>query len=68
MSTTIKTPGKYIDDLSAFSKSVVPAATAIPAFIGYTPRAEYKGGSCSNQPVKITSLDDFESFLMLECV
>jgi|TARA_B110000259_G_scaffold34897_1_gene38951 phage tail sheath protein FI len=66
MSTTIKTPGKYIDDLSAFSKSVVPVATAIPAFIGYTPRAEYKGVSCSNQPVKITSLDDFESFFLLE--
>lgn len=65
MSKTIKTPEKYIDDLSAFSNSVVPAATAIPAFIGYTPKAEYKGISCCNQPVKITSLDDFEAFFLL---
>jgi phage tail sheath protein FI len=37
--SNIKSPGVYIDELNAFPNSVVLVATAVPAFIGYTPTA-----------------------------
>ncbi len=60
--STIKTPGVYINELNAFPNSVVPVATAVPAFIGYTPQAMYQGKSYTNVPVKITSFSDFQAF------
>ncbi len=60
-----KTPGVYINELNAFPNSVVPVATAIPAFIGYTPRAEYEGKSYLNKPQKVTSFAEFKSIYML---
>lgn len=36
----MKTPGVYIVEKSAFPNSVVEAATAIPAFIGITEKAQ----------------------------
>lgn len=57
----IKTPGVYIDEINAFPNSVVPVPTAIPAFIGYTPQANYQGTSYLNKPVKISSFADFQS-------
>jgi len=35
--SNIKAPGVYINEVSAFGNAVVPVATAVPAFIGYTP-------------------------------
>ena len=60
--TIIKTPGVYIDELNGFPNAVVPVATAVPAFIGYTPQASYQGKSYLNVPVKITSFADFQAF------
>lgn len=57
-----QTPGVYIDEVNAFPNSVVEVATAIPAFIGYTPRASYEGKSYLNQAVKITSFNEFKAF------
>ena len=34
--------------------------TAVPAFIGYTERAESSGGSVANVPVRIASMTEFE--------
>ena len=59
---TIKSPGVYINELNAFPNSVVPVATAVPAFIGYTPQARYQGKSYVNVPQKITSFADFQAF------
>ena len=61
MSATIKTPGVYIQELDAFGNSVVPVATAIPAFIGYTGRTSYKGKNLLNRAVRVTSLAEFLS-------
>ncbi|GAB5417185.1 MAG: hypothetical protein Crog4KO_20510 [Crocinitomicaceae bacterium] len=61
----MQTPGVYIDEINGFPNSVVPAATAIPAFIGYTPRADYEGKSYANKPVKISSYQEFEAFFCL---
>ncbi len=58
----IKAPGVYVDEINSFSNSVVPVATAIPAFVGYTPQAMYKGKSYLNTAVKISSFADFQAF------
>ncbi|MEM7085769.1 MAG: phage tail sheath C-terminal domain-containing protein [Bacteroidota bacterium] len=60
MSTTMKTPGVYIQELDAFGNSVVPVPTAVPAFIGYTEKTSYNGKSLVNKAVKITSLKQFQ--------
>jgi phage tail sheath protein FI len=65
MNTTYATPGVYINEVNAFPNSVVPIATAVPAFVGYTPQAAYKGVSYSNKPFKITSFAEFQSIFML---
>ena len=54
-----KTPGAYIEEVPAFPPSVVPVATAVPAFIGYTHQVEYRGKSLINVPTKINSLADY---------
>lgn len=52
--TEHKTPGVYVEEISKFPPSVAGVATAIPAFIGVTENCPTK------QPVRITSLLDFE--------
>jgi uncharacterized protein len=59
--SNITTPGVYINELNAFPNSVVPVATAVPAFIGYTPQALYQGKSYTNVPQKITSFAGFQA-------
>ncbi len=59
--SNIKSPGVYINEIDAFGNAVVPVATAIPAFIGYTPQASYEGKSYSNIPQPITSLAQFQA-------
>ncbi len=61
-----RTPGVYINETDGFSNSVVPVETAVPAFIGYTPKAEYEGKSYYNKPQKITSFADFQAFFMID--
>ncbi|MCX6853929.1 MAG: phage tail sheath family protein [Verrucomicrobia bacterium] len=62
MASPLQTPGVYINEVNAFPNSVVPVATAVPVFIGYTMRADYKGKSYLNQAVEINSLQDFMTF------
>jgi uncharacterized protein len=62
MSDRLKTPGVYIEELNAFPNSVVQVPTAIPAFIGYTPKADYQGKSYFFTPVFIQSMADFMAF------
>jgi hypothetical protein len=61
LESNIKSPGVYINELNAFPNSVVPVATAVPAFIGYTPQAAYEGKSYTNIPQKITSFAEFQA-------
>lgn len=61
----MKTPGVYINEVSAFPNSVVPVPTAIPAFVGYTPQAFYNGKSCANQAVSISSFREFQEIFCL---
>lgn len=63
---TYSTPGVYSTETNAFPNSVAPIATAVPAFVGYTSRADYKGKSYFNKPQKITSFLDFQALYMLD--
>ncbi|MGY5797187.1 phage tail sheath family protein [Rheinheimera faecalis] len=65
MPATLATPGVYINEINGFPNSVVPVATAVPAFIGYTPQAEYQGQSYYNKAVKISSFAEFQAIFML---
>jgi len=58
----MKTPGVYIVEKNAFPNSVVEVATAVPAFIGYTERADNKGKTLSNKPWRITSMSEFHNY------
>ena len=55
----VRTPGVYILEKSAFPNSVVEVATAVPAFVGWTERAEHKGSSLHLKPRRITSMADY---------
>ncbi len=61
----MKTPGVYIVEKNAFPNSVVEVATAVPAFIGYTEKADNKGKSLSNKPWRITSMSEFHNYFGL---
>ena len=57
---TYKTPGVYIEEVSVFPPSVAEVATAIPAFVGYTEVAAFKGKNLSGKAVEVASLIEFE--------
>ncbi|MEM6264667.1 MAG: phage tail sheath C-terminal domain-containing protein [Bacteroidota bacterium] len=54
-----QTPGIYQTEVHTFPNSVAEVATAIPAFIGYTPQAIYQGKSCHMTPMMVNSMADF---------
>lgn len=59
---TMKTPGVYIVEKSAFPNSAVEVATAVPAFIGYTEKALNGSKSLLNQPFRITSMAEYHAY------
>lgn len=61
IASNIKSPGVYINEQNAFPNSVVSVATAVPAFIGYTPQAMYDGKSYVNVAHRITSFAEFQT-------
>jgi uncharacterized protein len=58
----MKTPGVYIVEKNAFPNSVVEVATAVPAFIGYTQRADNGGNDLTRKPWRIASMAEFERY------
>ncbi len=56
-----RTPGVYVEEISLLPASVAGVETAIPAFIGYTQRAENSdtGENLSMVPTRITSLLEY---------
>ena len=63
MALTVKTPGVYIEEVPKFPPSIAQVETAIPAFIGYTAKAdEYGPGDLKNKAVKISSMLDYETY------
>ena len=64
MASNFKTPGVYIQEISKFPPSVAQVETAIPAFIGYTQRAQERAqaGDLHFKPKRITSLLEYERY------
>ncbi len=62
MATTYKTPGVYVEEIPKLPPSIAEVETAIPAFIGYTERAEKNGESLTLKPLRISSLLEFEQY------
>ncbi len=60
---TYKTPDVYIEEISVFPPSVAEVGTAIPAFIGYTQKADSRvANDLILKPTKIYSLKEYEAF------
>jgi len=55
MAINATTPGVYIEEVSRIPASVVPVATAIPGFIGYTEKGP------TNVPTRISSMLEYEA-------
>lgn len=63
MATTYKTPGVYVEEIPKFPPSVAAVDTAIPAFIGYTQRADnVVAGDLTLKPKRIESLVEYEQY------
>ena len=57
-----RTPGVYVSEISAFPPSAVGVETAVPAFIGYTERAEIAGVPATNVAVRIASMMEYAQY------
>jgi phage tail sheath protein FI len=62
MTNSFKTPGVYITEKDAFHNSVVGVATAVPAFVGYTQKADHNGKLLTYVPWRISSLAEYEAY------
>ncbi len=63
MATVYKTPGVFIEEISKFPPSVAQVETAIPAFIGYTEKAEdLAPDDLIKKPRRIGSLVEFSYY------
>jgi phage tail sheath protein FI len=60
---TYKTPDVYIEEISVLPPSVAEVETAVPAFIGYTEKANKNGiNDLILKPTKIFSLKEYEQY------
>lgn len=58
-----KTPGVYIEEIPKLPPSIASVETAIPAFIGYTEKAQLKEpGDLLNTPKRISSMLQYEQY------
>lgn len=58
----MKTPGVYIVEKNAFPNSVVQVATAVPAFVGYTEKAQNGNAPLTMTPFRITSMSEYFNY------
>lgn len=59
MATVYKTPGVYVEEIPKLPPSVAQVETAIPAFVGYTEKAERNGEPLISTPTRISSMVEF---------
>src|SRR5262249_15939545 len=63
MATAYKTPGVYVEEIRKLPPSVAPVETAIPAFIGYTEKADdVTPGDLHLSPTPISSILHYEKY------
>lgn len=58
----MKTHSAYFTEKNAFENSVVEVATAVPAFIGYTEKANNGRKTLLNKPTRITCIAEYMQF------
>jgi uncharacterized protein len=59
----LKTPGVYVREVSIFPPSIAQVPTAIPAFIGYTEKAEeLNKDTLKEKPKRISSMKEYNQF------
>ena len=56
-----KTPDVYVEEISTLPPSVAEVSTAIPAFIGYTEKAEKEDEDLMFKPTRITTLLEYKN-------
>ncbi len=59
---TYKTPDVYVEEISLFPPSVAEVETAVPAFIGYTEKADRNGEKLTMKPTPVRSMIEFQRF------
>ena len=58
-----KTPGVYIEEIPKLPPSIASVETAIPAFIGYTERAQWRApDDLINRPWRVSSMLEYEQY------
>jgi phage tail sheath protein FI len=62
MATSYKTPGVFVEEIPKLPPSVAQVETAIPAFIGYTEKAEKNGESRFGKSTIVESLNEYEAY------
>src|SRR3954468_10684991 len=63
MAATLKAPGVYVQEISVFPPSVAEVDTAVPAFVGYTEKAQKTvANDLTLKPTKIYSFPEFEQY------
>jgi uncharacterized protein len=62
MATSYKTPGVFVEEIPKLPPSIAQVETAIPAFIGYTEKAEKNGESLFGKAKTVESLNEYESY------
>lgn len=67
MAGNYTTPGVYVEEISKLPPSIAQVETAVPAFIGYTQKAEKDGKNliatgAKPTPVRISSMLDYEIY------
>src|SRR6266446_4644103 len=66
MALAYKTPGVYIEEIPKFPPSVAPVETAIPAFIGYTKKADDAAADDLHlKPKRLSSMVEYEKYFGL---
>jgi len=63
-----KTPGVYIEEIPHLPPSIASVETAIPSFVGYTEKAQWKkADDLLNVPWRIESLLEYEQYFGFPC-
>src|SRR5260370_34022132 len=63
MAVSYKPPGVYVEEIPRFPPSIAPVETAIPAFIGYTEKADdATPGDLHLKPTRISSMIEYETY------
>ena len=57
-----KTPGVFVEEISKLPPSIAQVETAIPAFVGFTEKAEKNGNTLVGKPTRIKSLAEYVEY------